>query len=293
MFGFRKKENLLKQIMYEAAEDRAGIIRPATIKRLYYEKYEKDIDESEVMKLANKLIEKLEKHGTPPIIKHESEEGTLYIHMEKFDDWLIQSGFYDDLKTLFLTQILKTRGFKTGIDRYKIEDLLARYGIPRGLASETVIKALCTKKYLIKSDKDTYIMPDIKEDRVRTLVMNKFRNLLGKKVFLPEDDLIEEIVREVNKELVKVDNSFKISENDVREILEDTLGDRYVKVVKNVNDKMVNIIVDTRSLMKKIDESEALIVEKLKNIQMNRLGRGSLTKNDIIKVVEEIISEDK
>ena len=235
-FGFKKKEDLIKQIMYEAAEDMAGIIRPVTIKKLYYEKYEKDIDESEVMKLANKLIEKLEKHGTPPIIKCESEEGTLYIHMDKFDDWLRQSRFYDDLKTLFVTQIFKTKGLKTDVEKHKIEDLLAKYGIPRGLASEAVIKALCTKKYLKKIDEDKYTMPDVKEDRVRTLVMNKFRSLLEKRVFLPEDDLVEEVVKEVNKELIKVDDSLKVNEGDVREILEDMLGDRYLRVAKKVND---------------------------------------------------------
>jgi hypothetical protein len=291
-FGFRKKEDLIKQIMYEAAEDMAGIIRPITIKKIYREKYEKDIDESEVMKLANKLIEKLEKHGTPPIIKYQSEEGTRYIHLDKFDDWLEKSKFYDELKTLFVTQIFKTKGLKTDIEKHKIEDLLAKHGIPRGLASEAVIKALCTKKYLIEVGENRYTMPDVREDRVRTLVMNKFRSMLEKKVFLPEDDLVEAVTQEVNKELIKADDTLKVDEGDVRGILEDMLGDRYVRVAKKVNDKTLNIIVDIRSLMKKIDESEPLIVERLKSLQMDKLGKDMLTKEDVAKVVEDIISEE-
>ncbi len=135
-------------------------------------------------------------------------------------------------------------------------------------------------------------MPDVREDRVRTLVMNKFRSMLEKKVFLPEDDLVEAVTQEVNKELIKADDTLKVDEGDVRGILEDMLGDRYVRVAKKVNDKTLNIIVDIRSLMKKIDESEPLIVERLKSLQMDKLGKDMLTKEDVAKVVEDIISEE-
>ena len=50
--------------------------------------------------------------------------------------------------------------------------------------------------------------------------------------------------------------------------------------------------MDTRSLMKKIDESEPLIVERLRNLQIDKLGKDVLTKEDVVKVVEEVISEE-
>ncbi len=276
--------------MYDAAEDTAGIIKPVRIQKLYFERYQKHIDESEIMRLANKTIEDLEKHGKPSIIKYESEDGTIYMHVGKFEEWLTKSRFLDDLRALFSNQILKTKGLRSDIEKNKLEDFLIEYGIPRGLASEIVLDALCRKGYLIKKDAETYTMPDVREIKKKSMITSKFRSVLEKKVFLPEDDLITTIMQEVNKEFEKANDTVRVSEGDVRMVVDELLGDRYVRVKRSVDDKKIDTIVDTKTMLRIIDESEPLIIEKLKNIQMDKIGSGAITSEDVVKVVEEVIS---
>lgn len=82
-----KKRGELTELIYEAAAETAGLVKPVRLRTAYREKYGKDIHEAEVMKRVNKLIKEMEKEGTPPIIKHEAPDGgTLYLHMGTFEE---------------------------------------------------------------------------------------------------------------------------------------------------------------------------------------------------------------
>jgi len=289
--GGRKRD--IKDIMYEAAEETAGIIKPIRLRSLYKERFKKDVDESEIMKMANKLIKDQERQGKPSIIKYEAEDGgTIYLHIGAFEEWLSKGTFLSNLQALFKEVAMKTGGRKQEVEKYKLEDLLVEHKIPRGLSTEIVLEALCRTGKLIKND-GTYSMPEASEMRKRTVIESFVRDALETKGFMPEDELVSFVMKKANDEFSSVERGstlgeLSVDEGDVEMIIEDMLGDRFVRLEHKAGDSKIDVIADEQNIRRILEDARPAVIEKLRGKLKEKIGSDEgLTEEDVLKTIEE------
>jgi len=292
---FAGKKRDIKDIIYEAAEETAGVIAPMRVKHLYKERFGKDIEEAEIIKVINKLIKEQERQGKPSIIKYEAEDGgTIYLHICAFEEWLSKGTFLSDLEALFSSVAMKTGGRKLEVEKYKLEDLLVKHNIPRGLSTEIVLEALCRTGKLIKSE--TYSMPEASEMRKRIVIESFVRDTLETKGFMPEDELVSLVMRKVTDEFSRFGDDFIVDEEDVRVIIEDMLGDRFIRLEREVGNS--TIIADAQSLPRIVDSAEVTgdFSEALRKVvvtskeKIKEATEKGVDPNKLIKEMEENVA---
>ena len=288
LFGGRRQD--IKDIMYEAAEETAGIIKPIRLRNVYNERFKRDVDEGEIMKLANKLIKGQQKHAKPTIIKHSVEDrGTIYLHVGAFEEWLDISTFLLDLQSLFSDVAIKTAGRRQEVERYKLEDLLVGHQIPRGLSTEIVLDALCSADYLIRNDNGTFSMPAAKEQSEKIMIASFVRDALETKGFMPEDELVSLVTRKT-KEENSGHGGPSVDEGVVQATIEDMLGDRFIQLERKVGDSTIRVIVDAQNLQRILDDAKPAVIEKLKDRMKEKIGRDEmLNKDDVVDALEDIL----
>ncbi len=281
--------------MYEAAEETAGVIKPIRLRSVYKERFEKDVDEAEIMKIANKLIKAQEKQAKPSIMKYEAEDrGTIYLHVGAFEEWLSRGAFISDLEGLFKSVAMKTGGLREEVERHKLDELLVKYNISRGLGTEIVLEALCKTGYLIKSN-GAYSMPEMKETRKKIVVEGFVKDTLERKGFMPEDELISFVTRKANDEFLRVEQGstlggLSVNERDVRVILEDMLGDRFTRLEHKVDDSTMKVIADAENLRRVLENAKPAVLERLRGRLREKIGsEEGLTEEDIAEVIEEAV----
>lgn len=294
-FGGRKRD--IKDIMYEAAEETAGIIKPIRLRSVYKERFEKDVDEAEIMKMANKLIKAQEKQAKPSIMKYEAEDrGTIYLHVGAFEEWLSRGVFISDLEGLFKSVAMKTGGLREEVEKHKLDELLVKYNIPRGLGTEIVLGALCKTGHIIKSN-GAYSMPEVKETRKKIVVEGFVKDTLERKGFMPEDELISFVTRKANDEFLRVEQGstlggLSVNEGDVRVILEDMLGDRFTRLEHKVDDSTMKVIADAENLRRVLEDAKPAVLERLRGRLREKIGsEEGLTEEDIVEVIEEAVKK--
>jgi hypothetical protein len=253
------------------------------------------VDEAEIMKMANKLIKGQEKQAKPAIMKYEVEDrGTIYLHVGAFEEWLSRGAFLPDLEGLFSSVAMKTGGLRQEVEKYTLEDLLVRHNIPRGLSTEIVLQALCRTGHLIKSD-GNYSMPEVKETRKKFVVESLVKEALERKGFMPEDELINIITRKANVEFSKVERGstlggLSVNEGDIRIILEDMFGDRFMRLEHKVGDSTIKVIVDAQNLRDILDDAKPAVLEMLKGRLKEKIGsEEELNDEDVVGVMEEML----
>jgi hypothetical protein len=291
IIGGKKRD--ITDLMYEAAEETAGIIKPIRLRSLYKERFKKDVDEAEIMKMANRLIKAQEKEGKTQIIKHEAADGgTIYLHKGAFDEWL-SSTFLSDLKMIFGSVAMKTGGRRQEVEKYKLEDLLVEYHIPRGLSTEIVLDALCSGEYLIKNDDGTYSMPAAKEIRKKVVLENVIKDTLETKGFMPEDELVSLVMIKANEEFSRVERGstlggLNVNEGDVEIAIENMLGDRFIRLEDKVGDTKIKVIADAQNLHKLLEDAKPAVIENLRGTLKEKIGSDEgLTEEDVMKAIEE------
>lgn len=292
-FGGRKRD--IKDIMYEAAEETAGIIKPIRLRSVYKERFEKDVDEAEIMKMANKLIKAQEKQAKPSIMKYEAEDrGTIYLHVGAFEEWLSRGVFISDLEGLFKSVAMKTGGLREEVEKHKLDELLVKYNIPRGLGTEIILEALCKTGHIIKSN-GAYSMPEVKETRKKIVVEGFVKDTLERKGFMPEDELISFVTRKANDEFLRVEQGstlggLSVNAGDVRVILEDMLGDRFTRLEHKVDDSTMKVIADAENLRRVLEDAKPAVLERLRGRLREKIGsEEGLTEEDIVEVIEEAV----
>ncbi len=293
-----RKRGELTELIYKAAEETAGLLKPIRLRTAYREKYGTDIHEAEVMKRVNKMIKEMEKEGTAPIIKHEAPDGgTIYLHMGTFEEWMDKTGFLAEFIAFFQQELVKTKGSKPDVEKHKLEDILVRYNVPRGLGVNIVLDALCKKDKLVQHN-DTYSMPEIREIRKAMVVENSIKAIIKIKGYVTDGELIEEAVKKSNAEFARTvvpGSSFSglnVSSPEVRSILDTMLGERYQALNHKVGDADVRMIVDVTSLEQIIGDLAPSIVEGLKNRFKEKIeGEGNLSKEDLVDVIDELITQ--
>lgn len=292
-----KRYGELTDLIYEVAEETAGLIKPVRLRRAYRERYGKDLSEAEVMKKMNKMIREMEREGTPSIIKHEAPDGgTIYLHMGTFEEWMDKKGFLAEFVAFFQQELMKTKGSKPDVEKHKIEDFLVRYNVPRGLGADIVLDALCKKNKLIQHN-GTYSMPEIREMRKAMVVENSIKAILKMKGYMIDDELVDDALKKSNTEFARTEvsgSSFSgltVSAHEVRSILDNMLGERYLALTHKLGDTDVRMIVDIPSLEKIIGGLGPSVVEGLKNRFKEKIEKGeSLSKEDLVDVIDKLIA---
>lgn len=293
-----KKRGELSDLIYEAAEETAGLVKPVRLRSAYRERYGKDVSEAEVMKMMNKMIKEMEKEGTSSIIKHEaSDGGTIYLHIGTFEEWMEKKGFLAEFIAFFQQELVKTKGSKPDIEKHKLEDFLVRYNIPRGLGIDIVLDALCKENKLIQHN-DTYSMPEIKAMRRTMVVENSIKAILKIKGYMIDGELIEDAVKKSNDEFARTEVSgssfsgLSVSAHEVRSTLDNMLGERYLALNHKLGDADVRMIVDVSSLEKIIGSLGPSAVEGLKSRFKEKIeDGGSLSKEDLVDVIDKLIAQ--
>lgn len=292
IIGGRKRD--IKDIMYEAAEETAGIIKPIRLRSVYKERFKKDVDEAEVMKMANKLIKAQEKQAKPSIIKYEAEDrGTIYLHVGLFEEWL-KKVFLSDLEGLFRSVAMKTGGLREEVEKHKLDDLLVKYNIPRGFGTEIVLEALCKTGYLIKNN-GAYSMPEVKETRKKIVIESFIRDTLETKGFMPEDELVSLATRKANEEFSRVERGSTLGGlsadvGDVEMAIENMLGDRFMRLEHKIGDSKINVIADAQNIHRILEDAKPAVIEKLRGRLKEKIGsEEGLTEGDVMVAIEEML----
>lgn len=293
-----KRHGELTNLVYEAAEETAGIVKPIRLRSAYRGEYGKDVSEADVMKMVNKMIKEMEKEGTSPIIKHEAPDGgTIYLHMGVFEEWMEKKGFLAEFIAFFQQELMKTKGSKPDVEKHKIEDFLVRYNIPRGLGVDVVLDALCKKNKLIQHN-DTYSMLEIREMRKTMVVENSITAILKIKGYMVDEELVDDAVKKSNDEFARTEvsgSSFSglgVSAHEVRGVLDNMLGERYMALNHKLGDADVRMIVDVPGLEKILGGLAPSVVEGLKSRFKEKIeGGGSLSKEDLVDVIDKLITE--
>ena len=297
-----RKHGELTNLVYEAAEETAGIVKPIRLRSAYREEYDKDVSEADVMKMVNKMIKEMEKEGTSPIIKHEAPDGgTIYLHMGVFEEWMEKKGFLPEFIAFFQQELMKTKGSKPDVEKHKIEDFLVRYNIPRGLGIDVVLDALCKKNKLIQYN-DTYSMPEIREMRKTMVVENSIKAILKTKGYIVDEELIDDAVKKSNGEFARTEVSgssfsgLNVSTHEVRSIFSKLGTSTIMRTSASLNHKLgdadVRMIVDVPSLEKIIGGLAPSVVAGLKSRFKEKIEEGgSLSKEDLVDVIDKLITE--